>query len=145
VVTFAGEPIWLGGSAILTLLARGVTGTTAVIQLDPLAFAGWLGLFAATLNLFPLAQLDGGHILYALLGRRQRWVGIAFLGVLLYLGRSWWGWWLWAGLILLIGRGRVRHPTVFDPEYPVSGVRRAVGWACVLIFLLTFIPVPIQG
>jgi membrane-associated protease RseP (regulator of RpoE activity) len=96
------------------------------------------------MNLFPLAQLDGGHILFALIGRRQRFFGIAFLVLLVGLGFQWWGWWLWAALILVIGRGTVRHPEVFDPEISPVGVRRSLGWLCVAIFLITFAPFPIR-
>jgi hypothetical protein len=48
-------------------------------------------------------------------------------------------------VILVIGRGTIRHPAVFDPSLPVDPARRWVGWACVLIFLLTFVPIPLQG
>lgn len=142
-VMFDTQPIWLGGSPLFSGLVHLAAGDHGVLMLHPLAFAGWIGLFVTALNLFPLAQLDGGHILYALIGGWQRYVGIAFLAVLLVLGREWWGWWMWAGLVLLLGRGSVRHPSVFDPSHPVRGVRRAIGIACVAIFLLTFVAVPI--
>jgi hypothetical protein len=145
VVLLGAQPIWLGDSLLVRLLASLFSPGGGVILLHPLAFAGWLGLFVTALNLFPLSQLDGGHILYALVGRRQRHAGIAFLLLLLILGRYWWGWWFWAGVILVIGRGTIRHPAVFDPSLPVDPARRWVGWACVLIFLLTFVPIPLQG
>jgi membrane-associated protease RseP (regulator of RpoE activity) len=144
VVLFGSQPIWLGDSLFFALLDAMVAGGGSFLVLHPLAFAAWLGFFVTALNLFPLAQLDGGHILYALLGARQRYLGMAFLVVLLALGFSWWGWWLWAGLILILGRGSIRHPSVFDPEVPVTGRRRLLGWCCVLIFILTFIPIPIR-
>ena len=146
VISYAGQPIWLGGSLLWRALAALTVGDAggAMIVLHPLAFAGWLGLFVTALNLFPLAQLDGGHILYGLAGRWQRQAGFVFLGLLLVLGTEWWGWWFWAVLILLIGRGSIRHPAVFDPEFPVGGKRRWVGWLCVAIFLLTFVPVPFR-
>jgi hypothetical protein len=144
-VFFGDIPIWLGGSPLFDALVRAVGAGEGVLVLHPLAFAGWLGLFVTALNLFPLAQLDGGHVLFALVGTGQRWLGLAFLAVLLVLGTQWWGWWMWAGLILLLGRGSVRHPSVFDPEFPVSRARRVVGWATVALFPLTFVAVPIQG
>ncbi|HEX7242028.1 MAG TPA: hypothetical protein VF263_17220, partial [Longimicrobiaceae bacterium] len=61
---------------------------------------------------------------------------------LLVLGWWWMGWWLWAVLVLVVGRGSVAHPRVFDPFYPVEGARRVVGWACVAILALTFVAVP---
>lgn len=144
VVVFAGQPIEVGGSIVFQLMDRLIQGGDGALLLHPFGFAGWLGLFVTTLNLFPLSQLDGGHILYALIGNRQRYLGFAFLLVLVALGFFWWGWWLWAGVILVIGRGSIRHPAVYDPVIPVTGPRRAVGWFCVLIFVLTFVPVPIR-
>lgn len=149
-VVFVGaDPVWLGGSLALDAMAALVVPGGNVVALHPVAFAGWLGLLVTTLNLFPLAQLDGGHILYALVGSAQRWIGAVFLLLLVLLGSpwwgGWWGWWLWAGLILVIGRGRIRHPAVLDPDFPVTGPRRAAGWLCALIFVLTFVPVPLRG
>lgn len=144
VVLLGGQPIYLGSSLLLEALAAFFAGAGEVLHLHPLAFAGWLGLFVTALNLFPLAQLDGGHILYALLGERQPRIAALFLVLLVVLGQLWWGWWFWAALILLLGRGRVRHPAVFDPAYPVRGLRRGLGWAAVAIFVMTFLPVPFR-
>lgn len=144
-VLYAGQPIWLGDSLLFHFLASLVDTGEGVVVLHPLAFAGWLGLFVTALNLFPLSQLDGGHILYALFGRGQRYLGVAFLGLLLVLGFAWWGWWFWAAMILLLGRGSIRHPAVFDPALPVTGARRWVGWACIVIFLLSFVAIPLQA
>jgi Zn-dependent protease len=144
VVLFAAQPIWLGDSLLVHSLAALFAPAGGLLILHPLAWAGWLGLFVTALNLFPLAQLDGGHILYALVGRAQQRIGLAFLGVLLVLGYWWWGWWFWAGVILVIGRGSTRHPAVFDASLPVDERRRWLGWACVAIFLLTFVPIPLR-
>lgn len=144
-VLFGGQAIWLGDSLLFHLLARLGGAGEGVTLLHPVAFAGWLGLFVTALNLFPLSQLDGGHILYALFGRGQRYFGLAFLVLLVVLGFAWWGWWFWAAMILVLGRGTIRHPTVFDPTQPVTGARRWIGWACIVIFLLTFIAIPLQA
>jgi membrane-associated protease RseP (regulator of RpoE activity) len=148
VVLLGAQPIWLGDSLLVHLLAAAfgpADAGTGVILLSPLAFAGWLGLFVTALNLFPLSQLDGGHILYSLVGRWQRQVGLGFLVLLIGLGRYWWGWWFWAAVILLIGRGTIRHPAVFDSVLPVGRRRALLGWACVVIFVLTFVAIPLQG
>lgn len=143
-VAFAGQRIWLGDSLLFGWLRALAAPGDGVLFLHPLAFAGWLGLFVTALNLVPLAQLDGGHILYALVGPRQRYFGLAFLAVLLVLGWHWWGWWLWVAMILLLGRGSIRHPSVFDPAPPVSPGRRLVGWFCIVIFVITFMRLPLQ-
>jgi Zn-dependent protease len=143
-ILFGGQPIWLGGSMIFDLFAAVFAPGGGTLLLHPLALAGWLGLFVTALNLFPLSQLDGGHILYSLLGRRQSRVGAAFLVALLVLGWWWWGWWLWAALILLLGRGTIRHPTVVDPSYPLRSDQKIMGWACILIFVLSFVVFPLR-
>ena len=132
----------VGGSLLFHGLAALLAPGAGPVVLHPLGLAAWLGLFVTALNLFPLSQLDGGHVLFALAGRRQRPAAFAFLAVLLLLGLLWPGWWLWAGLVLAVGRGSVAHPPVFDPAYPLSGARCLVAWACVAMLALTFVPVP---
>lgn len=144
VVLLEGQPIWLGGSLITRAVAALTAPEPGLLALHPLAMAGWVGLFVTTMNLFPLAQLDGGHILFALIGRWQRRVALVFLAALLLLGTVWVGWWVWAGVVLVLGRGVVGHPEVFDPRLPVGGWRSWIGWACVAIFLLSFVLVPLH-
>jgi membrane-associated protease RseP (regulator of RpoE activity) len=145
---FGGEPLWLGGSLLFSGMAHAIVGPGQVVVLHPLAFAGWLGLFVTMLNLLPVSQLDGGHILYALFGPMQRWIGLVTLIGLVLLGNpwwgGWWGWWVWASLVLLVGRGRVHHPMVWDAQTEVAGPRRLIGWLAVLILLLTFTRVPFK-
>ena len=143
-VLYGAHPLWFGDSLITRLFTLLFAPEGEIFLLHPIALAGWLGLFVTALNLFPLAQLDGGHILYALAGRWQPRIGYAFLLVLAFLGQWWVGWWFWAVVILVLGRGRIRHPPVYDPSLEVYGRRSWVGWACVVIFVLTFVPIPIQ-
>lgn len=143
-VLFGGQAIGLGSSLSTELLSRFIGHTGGVLVLHPVAFAGWLGLFVTALNLLPLAQLDGGHILYALLGRRQRRISWGFMGLLLALGRWWWGWWLWAALVVVIGRGSLAHPPLPVEELKLGTRERLIGWGCILIFVLTFVPVPLR-
>jgi hypothetical protein len=139
---FGQQPIWLGESLVLWAL-RTAFAADGVLLLHPFAVAGWIGMFVTMLNMFPVTQLDGGHILYALVGPRQRHFGLLFLLLLVALGGLWQGWWFWTLLVLLIGRGRVAHPPVLDPDYPLTPLRRQIGWACFAIFVLTFVPAPI--
>lgn len=143
-ITIDGAPLVLGDSAMLVLarLALGI-GAAVPLRLDLVAVAGWIGLLVTMLNLLPLAQFDGGHIAFALVGEAQTWVARVFWLLLLPLGRLWPGWWVWAALSLLIGRGRLAHPPLIAPEHRLDPRRRAVGWLAVALFLLTFIPIPI--
>ncbi len=146
-INFAGTPIQLGDSVLLhglTAVFGPSPGNAGPILLHPVAFAGWLGLFVTALNLLPLGQLDGGHILYALLGRRQERIGRLFLMSLVPLGLLWWGWWGWAALVAVLNRGRVGHPRVVQPDEEVGGLRAVVGWFMIFVFFLTFVPVPLR-
>lgn len=140
-IVVGGTPLYLGDSLIMAAARRLLTDG-GVVLLHPLALAGWLGLLVTTLNLLPLGQLDGGHVLYALIGRRQVWVGaLTWLG-LLALGPWFWGWYVWAAFTLILGRGSLAHPTVLDRYRPISPGRRPFGWASALLFVVTFTPVP---
>jgi len=145
-VEFAGQPIWLGGGAITHALAAlfGPAHAGSAILLHPLALVGWLGLFVTALNLLPLGQLDGGHILYSLSPGRQGTVARWFAVLLLPLGFLWWGWWGWAALVLVLHRGRVTHPRVVQPGPDVGASRTILGWLIIVTFFVAFVPVPIE-
>lgn len=147
VIEFAGQAVWLGNGlathAMATLFAPGTVGET-LIRLHPLALVGWLGLFVTALNLLPLGQLDGGHILYALTPERHRLAARTFFVFLIPLGVLWWGWWGWALLVLLVNRGRVDHPTVIQRQAGVGALRRGLGWVLIAMFFLTLVPVPLR-
>jgi Zn-dependent protease len=112
------------------------------VHLSLPAFAGWAGALITGLNLLPLSQLDGGHVAYGLLGRRQTPLGLAALLGLLYLSQHWTPWLVWVALTLFVGGFRWTHPSVLCPERPVPASRRILGWICVLVFIVTFVPVP---
>lgn len=147
VIQFAGQPVWLGDGAVTHVLATwfapGVLGETPIL-LHPLALVGWLGLFVTALNLLPLGQLDGGHILYALAPKHQPKAARLFMLALLPLGFLWWGWWAWALVIGVLHRGRMNHPRVVQPEKSIGSARRMLGWLLLVIFFLTFVPVPLN-
>ena len=135
-------PWRLGDSLITVGLREWFFGGGGVI-LHPLALAGWFGIFVTALNLLPLGQLDGGHILYALIGRRQAIVGRLMWLALLPLGYWFFGWWIWAALILILSRGRVVHPSVLDAYRRIPRSRQILGWATAALFVVTFTPVPL--
>ena len=146
-IHFAGESVWLGNGMLVNQLAEWFGPApvgAAPIALHPLALVGWLGLFVTTLNLLPLGQLDGGHVLFALRPGSAGLFAWAFLIALVPLGFVWWGWWAWAVVVLVVNRGRIRHPRVVQGEAPIGGVRGLLGWALIAVFFMTFVPVPIR-
>lgn len=143
-VTFAGHPIYLGESILTDALVRYFAPDALALKLSLPAFAGWVGAFITGLNLLPLSQLDGGHVLYGLLGRRQAAVGFVALVALVWLAQYSWSWYVWVAVVLLIGGGRWTHPSVVSPARPVPRGRRWIGWLCVVVFVVTFVPVPFR-
>ena len=135
-----GEPLLLKilGSVFFPNLAEG-----ADIILHPIAFTGWVGILVTALNLFPIGQLDGGHILYSLLGPRTRKLAPVFLLSFLVMGVFFWiGWFLWAVLIYFLG---LKHPRIWDDHNRLSPGRQILGIVVLIIFILSFIPDPVIG
>jgi membrane-associated protease RseP (regulator of RpoE activity) len=146
-IQFVGQTVWLGNGIATHLLASWLAPAgvgEALLLLHPLALVGWLGLFITTLNLLPLGQLDGGHVVYALTPGRHASTARLFLMALVPLGFVWWGWWAWAVVVLVVNRGRVRHPTVLQPEAEIGAPRRALGRLLIAMFFVTFVPVPLH-
>ena len=113
------------------------------IMLHPIAFAGWIGLLVTMLNLLPIGQLDGGHIAYAMLGEKQNIIGkLAFL-LLIPLSFFSINWLIWGILLLLLMRS-VKHPPIQDIHVPLSYKDKRIGYACLIIFILCFIPAPFK-
>ena len=109
------------------------------------AFAAWFGLLATALNLFPIGQLDGGHISYAALGARSTLVTIsAAIAVVLltFQSRSWIAWAVLI-IVMLVTFGP-RHPRTLDHHLPLDDNRRLVAIAALAIFILCFTPAPIE-
>jgi membrane-associated protease RseP (regulator of RpoE activity) len=113
------------------------------IFLHPVAFAGWVGILVTAFNLFPIGQLDGGHVAYALFGRKSQNLARFFLLVFVFMGIFFWiGWFIWAFIIVILG---LRHPRIQDEATPLSPRRKLIGFVIILIFILSFIPDPIKG
>jgi membrane-associated protease RseP (regulator of RpoE activity) len=111
------------------------------IYLHPVARAAWVGMLATALNLLPIGQLDGGHILYAFAGEKTRWLSRFFVGLLIPMGFFFaYSWLLWAVLLFFFG---MRHPVIYDP-YPIGRARTWLGIAALIILILTFTLSPVR-
>lgn len=133
-----GEPIIFKLMAYLTF---GPLPAGYDVALHPIAYAGWVGIFITALNLFPIGQLDGGHVLYALLLKRSHAIAqtvllAAMAGVILF---GYWGWSLMILLLMLMGP---MHPPTANDEVPLGTGRTILGWASLLFVPLGFTPVP---
>lgn len=121
---FTGRPVPLGATDVF---------------IHPVAFAGWAGLLVTALNLIPAGTLDGGHVIYALFGTKARRVFPFILAALLLLGFFWNGWWIWAVLLMWLGRVQAEP---LDQITPLDRPRLWVAVFMIAVFLLTFTPVP---
>ncbi len=133
-----------GDSLLFALIVKVFHGTIPQgkdIFLSPYAWAGWIGFLITSINLMPVGQLDGSHILYALIGKKQRIAGWGVLAGLVVLSFFWYGWTLWIVIILFFLM--VAHPPVIQGR-ELSLFEKGVGWFCMVIFFLTFIPVPVE-
>jgi membrane-associated protease RseP (regulator of RpoE activity) len=127
--------IWLLDKAIFPGISP------ADIYLHPVARAAWVGIFATALNLLPIGQLDGGHILYSFVGNRHKLLSKVFVAALLPLGlfTRYWPWFLWAVLLYIFC---LRHPSIFDASRLSPG-RRWLGYLALAIFVLCFMTTPL--
>ena len=136
----------LGSSLLLSLMSWLVVGpipTGYDIVIHPVGFAGWIGLLVTSLNLLPVGQLDGGHVAYALFGEKQNKISKYVFLALLALGIfGWQGWLFWSLLLFIMG---FRHPPPLHWWVSLDRKRKVIGWLTVIIFILTFIPVPFSG
>jgi membrane-associated protease RseP (regulator of RpoE activity) len=131
-----GEPLLFHWSAVwLRGLSEGQT-----LSIGPLGMAAWFGLFVTALNMMPIGQLDGGHVVYSmfrerahLVSRIASWVCVG----LIYFGPSWL---LWAVLVRILGR---RHPPTWDDSAPLGWGRAALGFFGFVVFAVCFTPTPI--
>ncbi len=141
------EPL-LGSSYLFgEMISHFVPGGAAAGYVDlnslhPVAVAGWVGLLITALNLFPIGQLDGGHILYGLLRRKAHLVAslvlvAAVVGTLRF---HLWHWWLMLFLLMFLG---TRHPPTADDDVSLGPWRCLLGWLTLAFMPLAFVPTPI--
>ncbi len=135
-----GEPLLL--KLLGSVIFKNIPPNSDMV-LHPVAFAGWVGVLVTSYNLFPLGQLDGGHISYAIMGSKAKQLAKFFLIGFVVMGVFFWvGWFVWALIILLLG---LKHPRILDEEVPLSPARKILSVLVIIIFILSFIPDPVKG
>lgn len=143
VIEEGGNFLRLGEPLVFKLLSQLIFGPLPEghdVTLHPIAFAGWVGIFITALNLLPIGQLDGGHILYTLLPRYAYPVSLALLAaaaVAVVVG----GYWQWSLLILLLALIGARHPPTAN-QTPLSRGRQLLGALMLLFVFVGFTPTP---
>jgi membrane-associated protease RseP (regulator of RpoE activity) len=143
---FAG--VELGEPLLFKLASTLLWGTPPdgySLNLHPMAFAAWFGLLATALNLFPIGQLDGGHISYAVLGRRSSQVTLGTVGVVIALSYFAMSWRVWTALmiVMLFAFGR-HHPRTIDEDVPLDRARLILAVIALVMFIVCFTPAPIE-
>ncbi|MEZ4557944.1 MAG: site-2 protease family protein [Caldilineaceae bacterium] len=128
------------------------------VLMNQVTFAAWIGLLVTALNLLPVGQLDGGHTVFALFGEKARYINMVAISVLALFAVAslapvqtilpvaervgFNGWFIWLLLIMLV-IGPF-HPPALDDVTRLDFRRRLVGYAVIVIFILTFVPVPMR-
>ena len=131
-----GSPLMFG---LFSELLHPRLGPGTDLLLHPVAFAGWLGLFVTALNLLPIGQLDGGHVAYAVFGKRWQKLSWFVIAALALMGFFWLGWPFWAVLVVVLG---LRHPPPLDDLTPLNKVDWRLVAVAIIIFVLTLTPAP---
>ena len=145
---FQGSLLWLGEPLLFKAaawLTFGAVPDGFSVNMHPVGFAAWFGMLATALNLFPIGQLDGGHISYAVLGRKSTAVTLGMVGCLI--GLTFWSlsWAVWAGLtVLMLFAFGPRHPQTPDEDEPLDRTRVWLAVFAVVMFALCFTPAPIE-
>ncbi len=125
--------------AMRVIEPQGYSSQTAIWygQLNPYLVAGWVGLLITGLNMIPVSQLDGGHVSYALMGRKAHWIArVIVLAAILHVAISGrWAWTLMIVLVLFIGPD---HPPTKNDRAPLGWIRVVLGFAAILIPVFCF-------
>lgn len=135
---YFGDPLILKA---MVWLKHGPLPENHDVLFNPVLYAGWVGLFLTGLNLMPIGQLDGGHIMYCLIGRKANAVGIGVMivGVIYMAVTHYWLYSLMMVLLLMLG---IRHPPTADDSVPLGWGRVLLGWLSMALLLVCFTPRP---
>ena len=144
-----GGQVEFGEPLLFKLVAWMMLGPIAdgqTVYLHPLGFAAWWGMLATALNLFPVGQLDGGHITYAVLGRNSTRVSLAALlclvALTVFASTSWLVWTVL--IVVMMGVTGPHHPRVWDEDVPLNRERIILAAVAMIVFALCFTPNPIE-
>jgi membrane-associated protease RseP (regulator of RpoE activity) len=136
---YFGEPLLL---QLIGYLMVGPVPPGSALHINSVGVAAWFGLLVTMFNLMPMGQLDGGHIVYAILGRPARYISRAVIVALLVMGYYLFeGWFLWAVMGWLT---TLRQPAILDPYVPLDRQSRLIAGLTLVIFVLCFMPVPLS-
>ena len=133
-----------GSSIILNVCSKLILGVDPSspyinIHLHPIAFAGWIGMMVTALNLMPVGQLDGGHIIFSFFPNKHSLIGKLFFVGLFPLGYFWPGWFFWALMIAFMG---FKTAPLMEDSDELGQFHKTLGVISAVIFFLTFIPIP---
>lgn len=139
--TILGSPLLI---KILTYLFSKKVHPGFALDVPPIGFAGWVGLLITSINLFPIGQLDGGHVLYALLRKKANFVSRTLLYTLIFFVMFnitiYYMWILMLFLLILLGP---KHPPTANDDEPLGWPRIILGWLTLAFIILGFTPTPI--
>lgn len=145
------RPVMMFGDPLLvkwmTHIIHGPLPAGTDLVLNPILFAGWVGIFITALNLFPIGQLDGGHILYSLLLGKAHSVArqlYLFAVVFVIVGGAFWNsaYYAWTLMLVLIWMMGVRHPPTANDHVPLGTSRTVLGWITLMFIFIGFTPTP---
>jgi len=136
--TIVSGEIVLGSSILFQFLTQIFISLPAgyVLDINPVAFAGWIGLLITSINLLPAGQLDGGHIFRAVLGEKQKYAGWIAIFIMIFTG------WIFFALIIMLIIGIV-HPPPLNDDSEIDIKRKILFFIAVLMLIVCFIPNPI--
>lgn len=142
------EGVIIFNDPLLFRLLQRVLGLSSNLNLNPVYLAAWVGMLVTSLNLLPVGQLDGGHVVYAVFGGRVHWLTarvvwliVVALAVHALVNGAWAGWVIYALLLTLMLRAG--HPPLIYPDEPLGFERKIVAFIGLMVFLLCFNPFPI--
>jgi membrane-associated protease RseP (regulator of RpoE activity) len=144
-ITDEANVIYFGESLLIkfiTYLTIGEIAEGQSVMINSIYLAGWVGILVTMFNLLPMGQLDGGHITYALFGKYQKILALTVIAGLALLSFYWpiWILWIFIGMVF-----RLKHPPTLLDEIPLDNTRKVIGYICLAIFILCFMPIPISN